>query len=140
MERFTISEESTADDLIPIAMSIHAMLYQLPITARSRANPGVRVEEGRVIDRNYSGPVLEEVLQENRTIKKTPRSGTYRGIPVIVAPIQDTAGTAIGAIGVVDISGIFDLAGLMEHRQAILRQIGGGETPSPEPSARKGGP
>lgn len=90
-----------------------------------------------MIDRNYSGPVLEEVLQENRTIKKTPRSGTYRGIPVIVAPIQDSAGTAIGAIGVVDISGIFDLAGLMEHRQAILRQIGGRETPPPGP-ARKG--
>ena len=138
MEQYTISESSTADDFIPIAMSVQAMLYQLPITARSRANPGVRIEEGQVIDRNYTGPVLEEVLEENRVIKKIPKSGTYKGIPVIVAPIQGAAGTAIGALGVVDISGIFDLAGLMEHRSAIMRQISGRDPPSPtEPAIQR---
>ncbi|HZD42699.1 MAG TPA: DUF2111 domain-containing protein [Methanomicrobiales archaeon] len=132
MEQYIISATSTAEDFIPIAMSIHEMLQKLPITARSREHRGVRIEEGQVIDSDYTGPVLEEVLEENRTIRRTPRSGTYRGIPVIVSPVRDGSGSAIGAIGVVDITGIFDLANLMEHRSAIMKQVCGAD-PCPLP-------
>jgi hypothetical protein len=66
-------------------------------------------------------------------IKITPMSGAYKGVPVTVSPIRDSEGVAIGAIGVVDITGIFDLATLMEHQSAILKQVCG-KDPCPLPS------
>ncbi len=133
MIRYVISQGSTAGDLEPLGMAVHELLNRLPITARSRDNPGIRIEGGAVVDREYSGPVLEEVLAGNRLIKKTPASGAYQGVPVVVSPIRDERGNAIGAIGVVDITGIFDLATLMEHQSAILKQVCG-KDPCPLPT------
>ncbi len=132
MTRYVISQGSTAGDLEPLGMAVHDLLNRLPVTARSRDNPGIRIEEGAIVDREYSGPVLEEALAGNRLLKKTPASGAYKGVPVVVSPIRDDQGNAIGAIGVVDITGIFDLATLMEHQSAILRQVCG-KDPCPLP-------
>ncbi|MDO8841620.1 MAG: DUF2111 domain-containing protein [Methanocalculus sp.] len=127
MHRYTIARDSSADDLEPILMTIHSILSGLPMTAKSADKPGIRIEEGKVIDRAYNGPVLEEAVAMNHLIKKRPTEGPYKGIPVVVAPIRDNEGEAIGAIGVVDITGIFDLATLMEHQSFILRQVCGAD-------------
>jgi hypothetical protein len=66
-------------------------------------------------------------------MKTTPSSGAYKGVPVTVTPFRDRDGAAIGAIGVVDITGIFDLATLMEHQSAILKQVCG-KDPCPLPA------
>jgi hypothetical protein len=137
MNRYTISSSSSAGDLIPVGLAIHEILNHLPVTAMSRDNKGIRIEDGRVIDTEYSGPVLEEALATNRKIQKTPENGPYRGVPVIVAPIRDDSGAAIAAIGVVDITGIFDLATLMEHQSAILKQVCG-KDPCPLPNEQIG--
>ncbi|MDD1675966.1 MAG: DUF2111 domain-containing protein [Methanomicrobiales archaeon] len=132
MRSACITADATAEDLLPVAMCLHELLNRLPTTARSRNRPGVRIEDGRIVDRNYSGPVLEETLTTNRLTKKTPVSGPYKGVPVVVAPIRDDRGEAIGALGVVDITGIFDLATLMEHQSLILKQVCG-KDPCPLP-------
>jgi hypothetical protein len=133
MHRYTLSASAVADDLEPIAIAIHEILNRLPVTAKSRDKPGIRVEDGRVVDRHYTGPVIEDAIRTNRLIKTTPTSGAYKGVPVTVSPIKDNEGVAIGAIGVVDITGIFDLATLMEHQSAIIRQVCG-KDPCPLPS------
>lgn len=133
MNHYTISPDAAAEDLVPVALCFHELLNHLPTTARSRNRPGVRIEEGQVVDSSYTGPILEEVLEKNRRIKTTPRSGPYKGVPVVVAPIQNTEGEAIAVIGVVDITGIFDLATLMEHQSAILKQVCG-KDPCPLPT------
>ena len=74
----------------------------------------------------------EEAIRTNQLMKVTPSSGQYKGVPVRVAPLRDSDGNAIGAIGVVDITGIFDLATLMEHQSAILKQVCG-KDPCPLP-------
>jgi len=132
MNRYIISSGSTADDLLPVGMALHEMLNRLPITARSKEQPGIRIESGTIVDKAYSGPVLEEVLKENKFMKVTPKSGAYKGVPVVVSPIRDGKGDAIVAIGVVDITGIFDLATLMEHQSLILEQVCG-KDPCPLP-------
>ena len=132
MNRYIISSGSTADDLLPVGMALHEMLNRLPITARSKEQPGIRIESGTIVDKAYSGPVLEEVLKENKVMKVTPKSGAYKGVPVVVSPIRDGKGDAIVAIGVVDITGIFDLATLMEHQSLILEQVCG-KDPCPLP-------
>lgn len=132
MNRYILSGDSGADDLEPLGLALHDLLNRLPITARSRDRMGIRIEDGRVVDRNYSGPVLERVLAENRVLKVTPASGEYRGVPVVVGPVRDSSGKAIAAIGIVDITGIFDLATLMEHQSEILRQVCG-KDPCPLP-------
>ncbi len=132
MNRYVISSGSTADDLLPVGMALHEMLNRLPITARSKEQPGIRIESGVVVDNAYSGPVLEQVLQENRLMKVTPKTGAYKGVPVVVSPIRDEKGDAVVAIGVVDITGIFDLATLMEHQSMILEQVCG-KDPCPLP-------
>jgi hypothetical protein len=132
MNRYIISSGSSADDLLPVGMALHEMLNRLPITARSKEQPGIRIESGVIVDRTYSGPVLEQVLQENKVMKVTPKSGPYKGVPVVVSPIRDGNGNAIAAIGIVDITGIFDLATLMEHQALILKQVCG-KDPCPLP-------
>lgn len=133
MHRYTLSAGSEPGDLEPMVLAVHELLNRLPVTARSREREGIRVEEGRVVDRTYTGPVLEEAIRINQLVKTTPASGAYRGVPVTVAPLRDRDGTAIGAIGVVDITGIFDLATLMEHQSAILKQVCG-KDPCPLPT------
>lgn len=133
MYRYTLSCSAEAADLEPVVLAIHELIHRLPVTAKSVEKGGIRVEDGRVIDRHYSGPVLLEVIAKNRHIQVTPTSGPYKGVPVTVAPIRDKDGNAIGAIGIVDITGIFDLATLMEHQTAILKQVCG-KDPCPLPS------
>lgn len=132
MHRYTFCATAEAADFEPLVLAIHELLNHLPVTAKSKDKPGIRVEEGRVIDREYTGPVLLEAIKSNRVIKTTPEKGVYKGVPVTVAPIRDADGAAIGAIGVVDITGIFDLATLMEHQTAILKQVCG-KDPCPLP-------
>jgi hypothetical protein len=133
MHQYSVSCSAGADDLEPIVLAVHELIHRLPVTAKSRDRDGIRVEEGRVIDRKYNGPVLIDAIRTNQLIKITPSSGAYMGIPVSVAPIRDCNGEAIGAIGVVDITGIFDLATLMEHQSAIVRQVCG-KDPCPTPT------
>ncbi|MGA2104465.1 MAG: DUF2111 domain-containing protein [Methanoregula sp.] len=132
MDRYMLCETAEAADLEPVALAIHEIIHRLPVTAKSLLKPGIRIEEGRVVDRNYSGPVLEASIAQNKVIKITPKLGAYKGVPVTVAPIRDHEGKAIGAIGVVDVTGIFDLATLMEHQSAIIKQVCG-KDPCPLP-------
>jgi len=132
-----ISAASTAEDWKPLLLALHELLNRLPVTARSRDHPGVRIEDGRVISTDYTGPVLEEAITRNELRRTTPKSGTYKGVPVTVAPVRNARGEAVGAIGVVDITGIFDLATLMEHQSAILKQVCG-KDPCPLPSELAG--
>jgi len=115
-ESFTLSANSTSRDMIPVAMTVHEILNRLPVTMRSKNNRGIKIENGGVKSESYTGPVLETVLKENLTVKTKPESGDYKDIPVIVAPIRDSTGLPIAAIGVVDITGIFDLADLMKRQ------------------------
>ena len=132
MHRYTLSCSAEAADLEPIVLAVHELIHRLPVTAKSLEKDGIRVEEGRVVDRHYNGPVLLEVIAKNQTIQVTPTGGAYKGVPVTVTPIRDKDGNAIGAIGVVDITGIFDLATLMEHQTAIIKQVCG-KDPCPLP-------
>jgi len=132
MNRYILSMDSGPEDLEPMGLALHDLLNRLPITARSRERAGIRIEDGQVVDRNYSGPVLERVLKDNRVMKVTPDKGAYKGVPVVVGPIRDSSGAAIAAIGIVDITGIFDLATLMEHQSEILKQVCG-KDPCPLP-------
>jgi hypothetical protein len=123
MEQYELSSNSTSGDLIPIALAVHAILGGLPVTMRSQNHRGVQVEEGKVKSRDYTGPVLEQVLVENAVIRTRPQAGEYAKVPVVVAPIQDSAGSAIAAIGVVDITGVLDLADLMSRQSQIINQM-----------------
>ncbi len=122
-EQFILSSDSVSRDLRPIGLAIHAILNNLPVTLRSKNNVGVQIEDGKVKSESYTGPILERVLLENRVIKTKPGSGDYTNVPVIVAPIRDSAGAVIAAIGVVDITGIFDLADFMSQQSKIIAQM-----------------
>src|SRR5674476_1190257 len=118
VEEFKLAADSSSRDLVPIALAVHAVLSGLPVTIRSRNNLGVQVEEGEVKSRSYTGPILERVLAENNMIKTRPETENHQNGPVIVAPIRDSAGSALAAIGVVDVPGIFQIARLMrQHSQ-----------------------
>ena len=97
-----ISPRSTGNELIALAFAIHDLVGGLPVCAKSRDNLGIRIENGAVIDNAYSGPVLEEVLSAGTTIRKIATSGPYKGIKVIVTPIELDNRT-VAVIGVVDI-------------------------------------
>jgi hypothetical protein len=118
----TISKDSSAEELLPIAMVFHELLG-LPVTMRSLNKKGVRIEKGRVLDKNYTGPVLEQVLLENCAIRTIPRSGAYSGIPVVVSPIRDEKGSAVAAIGVVDVVGTIDLGVVFGNYPDIIAQV-----------------
>ncbi|WOF16056.1 DUF2111 domain-containing protein [Methanoplanus sp. FWC-SCC4] len=136
MSEHRIFADSDSCDLYPVAMAIHRIV-RLPVTARTKNKKGVRIEEGHLIDNDYTGPVLEESIHINALLNTVPENGPYKGVPVIVAPIRDDNGEAIGSIGVVDFAGVFDLATLMEHQSVILKQVCG-KDPCPLPTELTG--
>ena len=96
-----LTKSSTGEELIPLAMAIHELVNRLPITMRTKNSNGVRIEEGEVLDTNYTGPILEKVLKDGKIYIETPNIGYYKGTPVIVVPlIENDEITA--AIGVID--------------------------------------
>ena len=117
-----INKDSSAEDLLPIAMALHE-LVGLPITMRSLNKKGIRIEKGKLIDKNYTGPILEQALRENCTIRTIPRNGIYTGIPVVVSTIRDEKGFAIASIGIVDIVGTIDLAVVFGNYPDIISQV-----------------
>ncbi|MFV9630686.1 MAG: DUF2111 domain-containing protein [Methanosarcinales archaeon] len=98
-----ITADSTSKEIAPIAMAIHEVIVDLPITMRTRNKRGVRIERGKVLDDDYSGPILEMAIESNSTIRTVPKTGDYAGTPVTVTTIKDADGVAIAAIGVVDV-------------------------------------
>ncbi len=97
-----LSQKSTGNELISLAFAIHDLVGGLPVCAKSRDNLGIRIENGAVIDNAYNGPVLEEAINAGTTIRKIATAGPYKGIKVIVTPIE-LDNRIIAAIGVVDI-------------------------------------
>ncbi|HNX39910.1 MAG TPA: DUF2111 domain-containing protein [Methanothrix sp.] len=124
MSRLALSEEAGPDDLAPLALAINEIV-RLPVTMRSARAPGVRVEKGQVIDRSYSGPILEEVIRTGKSIRVTPEVGAYKGIPVSVAPII-IEGKAALALGIVDVIGTIDIPEVFGAYGEVLRQVSGG--------------
>jgi len=97
-----ISPRSDNSELLSLAFAIHDLVGGLPVCAKNRDNLGVRIENGAVIDNAYTGEVLEEVIRSGTTIRRIATSGPYKGIRVIVTPIELDNRT-IAVIGVVDI-------------------------------------
>jgi hypothetical protein len=121
MARLVISEEARSEDLAPLALAINEII-RLPITLRSALFPGVRVEQGKVLDENYSGPILEEVLKTGRPVRIVPKSGAYQGVPVSVAPII-ADGKILAAIGIVDVVGTIDLPEVFGAYAGVVKQV-----------------
>ncbi|MCZ7382394.1 MAG: DUF2111 domain-containing protein [Candidatus Methanoperedens sp.] len=121
-KKIEISADSGPEDIAPFALAIHELLG-LPVTMRSLNKKGVRIEKGKILDNNYSGPVLEAVLKENKTIRIIPTSGKYAGIPVIVVPIRNKEGYGIAAIGVVDLVGTVDLGYIFGDYPEVVKQV-----------------
>lgn len=122
-ECFVLSTNSTSRDLPLIAMAVHEILNRLPVTMRNKNYPENGIENGEIKSESYAQPVLGVVLNENHMIKTKPESGEYRNIPVIVAPIRDSTGSPVAALDVVDITGISDLADLMNRQTQIIDQM-----------------
>ena len=83
-----LSRDTEADELRCLALAVHELLGRLPVTMRSRNRPGVRCEEGEVIDTHYTGPMLEEAMKRGAIVRRVSTSGPYRGLPVIAVPIM----------------------------------------------------
>ena len=110
-----LTQRSTSNELISLAFAIHDLVGGLPVCAKSRDNLGIRIENGAVIDNAYNGPVLEEVINAGTTIRKIATAGPYKGISVIVTPIE-LDNRIIAAIGVVDIRSMAGINNLIRLR------------------------
>ena len=110
-----LSSRSSGNELISLAFAIHDLVGGLPVCAKSRDNLGIRIENGKVIDNAYTGQVLEEVINAGTTIRKIAVSGPYKGIRVIVTPIELDS-RIIAAIGVVDIRSMAGIDNLIRLR------------------------
>ncbi len=122
MSKLSISENSSSEEILPFAKMVHELI-SLPVTMRSRNKKGVRLEKGKVMDMDYTGPVLEDALKKNCVIHTIPDRGAYRGIPVVVSPIQDGEGNAVAAVGVVDVVCTIDLASVFGNYPQIVKQV-----------------
>jgi hypothetical protein len=121
MTKLILSSDAGADEIVPLALAINDIIL-LPVTMRSARCAGVRVENGKVVDKNYTGPVLEEVLATGKAARKTPEKGPYKGIPVAVTPIV-VDGEAVAAIGIVDVVGTIDIPAVFGAYADVVRQV-----------------
>lgn len=115
-----ITPSSTGEEIAPLALAVHELVNKLPLTMRTRNSNGVRIEDGEIIDYNYTGPILEKVLGTGTPCRGIPQTGAYSGIPVVVVPVKEK-GEVICAIGIVDITkGIFtDLVQIARRPELI---------------------
>lgn len=108
------------NELVALSFTIHDLVGGLPVCAKSVDDLGIRLENGVVVDNAYSGAVLEEVLKVGTTIRRIATSGPYKGIRVIVTPIE-VNGKVIAAIGVVDVRSMAGINNLIRaHEDDIL--------------------
>ncbi len=123
-----IISSSNSKEIAQMALAIHQLVNKLPITMRTQNSNGVRIEDGKIVDYDYTGPVLEKVLKKGKAIHETPETGAYEGIPVLVVPVIE-GDEVIGAIGIVDITkGIFsDLMQIARRPELIKRETPKGE-------------
>jgi hypothetical protein len=96
-----ITDSSTGEEITPMVMAIQELVNRLPITMRTQKSLGVRVEDGVVLDNDYTGPLLEKVLKNGKIYNETPDKGPYKGTPVLVVPLIEN-NKVLAAIGVVD--------------------------------------
>ncbi|MCL7415523.1 MAG: DUF2111 domain-containing protein [ANME-2 cluster archaeon] len=108
MDGICITADSTARELEPIALAIYGMVG-LPTTMRSKNNNGVRIENSKVVNHDYTGPYLEEALMTGRIVYGLASNGPYKGMPVIVSPIKNSEGETVAVLGTVNLSGYIDL-------------------------------
>ncbi len=118
----TISEDSGPEDLEELAVTVHSVVG-LPTTIRSLKRKGLRLEKGKIIDRDYTGPVLEEVLETNKVARKIPTDGVYKGKHVVVAPIHSKNGKVIAALGIVDILATIDIPSVFQEYTSVLQEV-----------------
>ncbi|WP_410508064.1 DUF2111 domain-containing protein [Methanosarcina hadiensis] len=118
----SISEDSGPEDLESLAVAIHS-LTGLPTTIRSLKRRGLRLEKGKVLDRDYTGPVLEEVLKTNKVAHEVPAEGVYRGKHVVVAPIRSKDGRIVAAVGIVDLLATIDLSCVFLEYTSVLEEV-----------------
>ncbi|MBE0517195.1 MAG: DUF2111 domain-containing protein [Methanophagales archaeon] len=121
-DEIVISKDSTAEELAPIAKAVNELLV-IPVAMRSKNKKGVRVEKGEVIDYDYTGPILERAIEENRVIRTMAPTGRYARIPVVVAPIRNEKGEVIAALGVVDVVGTVDLGAVFAESVHVKRYL-----------------
>jgi hypothetical protein len=123
-----LTKSSTGDEITPLALAIHELVNRLPITMRTKNSKGVRIEEGEVIDNNYTGPILEKVLKDGKIYNETPNEGSYKGIPILAVPLIENNGIT-AAIGVVDTTqGIYsDIMQMTRRPENIKRNNSKGE-------------
>ncbi|MEL4305006.1 DUF2111 domain-containing protein [Methanococcoides sp. LMO-2] len=117
-----ICQDSTSEDLKPIAEAVHSLLG-IPTTIRSKNFHGIRMEKGQIIDDDYTGPVLEEVLEKNEVIRKVPMDGVYRGKAVVVVPIRSNDGELLGALGLVDLVAALDILSVFREYPDIVGEV-----------------
>ncbi|MDR0198648.1 MAG: DUF2111 domain-containing protein [Methanomassiliicoccaceae archaeon] len=109
-------QRNSNKELISLAFTIHDLVGRLPVAARSRDDLGIRIENGSVIDNTYTGEILEEAMELGTTIRRVATTGPYKGIKVIVAPLE-VDGEVIGAVGVVDIRAMAGVDNLIRRNE-----------------------
>lgn len=113
--REVFEPRNTGNEMISLAFAVHDLVGGLPVCAKTRDNLGIRIENGVVIDNAYDGPVLEEVINAGTTIRKIATSGPYKGIRVIVTPIELDNRT-VAVIGVVDVRSMASTNNIIRQR------------------------
>ena len=96
-----LSRDYEDEDVKMVALAIHELVGRLPVTMRTKNHYGVRCEDGKIIESNFTGPVLEETLKCGKILRRTANGGKYRGVPVLSVPFIRNKET-IAVIGVFD--------------------------------------
>jgi len=96
-----LSRDYEDEDVKTIALAIHELVGRLPVTMRTKNHYGVRCEDGKIIESNFTGPVLEETLKRGKIVRRIAKGGKYRGVPVLAVPFVRNKET-IAVVGVFD--------------------------------------
>jgi hypothetical protein len=91
------------EELRDLAIAFHELVGRIPLSIRSPYENGLLLEDGKVVDEDYTGPLLEKVIEEQGTLRAIAPSGRYQGQPLIVVPVMKDC-RLIAVVGTVDVT------------------------------------
>jgi hypothetical protein len=125
MRPITIAPDSSCEELIKVAVSVHNAVGGMPIAMKARDSAGVLVDEGGSFVAARECGELDRVFFGEGVQQIQIQGGRHNGATMFASAIVNGHGQRVAAIGVIDTLGVLSLKEFVANNHNIDMQLHG---------------